>query len=188
MTSLAVLGRAAALAVIVAGSFSVPLRAQEISEAHLTAAREAIAAINATDRYDNILPGLAERLKAQFIQASPNFQEQISAAVDEQALALASRRADLEREAATIYAKSFTQEELQAISAFYATEAGKKLLSNGPLVARELTRAVEIWANGISRDLTNQSTEKLRGVIDAEALQAPAADAGQPAAGAQPQQ
>ncbi len=181
MTSFAVLGRAAALAVIVTGSLAMPLRAQEISEEHLDAARDAIAAINATDRYDNILPGLAERLKAQFIQASPNFQEQISTVVDEQALALAPRRADLEREAATIYSKAFTQDELKAISAFYATEAGKKLLSNGPLVTRELAKATEIWANGISRDLANQSAEKLRGIIDADAAQPPAVDAaGQP--------
>jgi hypothetical protein len=185
MSKFAVLGRATALAVVVAGSFALPVRAQEIPEAHLDAARAAITAINATDRYDNILPGLAERLKAQFIQATPNFQEQISQVVDEQALALASRRADLEREAATIYAKAFTQEELQSISAFYATEAGKKLLSTGPLVARELTKAAEIWANGISRDLTNQSTAELRDIIDADAVQAPAADVGAPA---QPQQ
>ncbi|HEX2148540.1 MAG TPA: DUF2059 domain-containing protein [Pseudorhizobium sp.] len=184
MTKFAVLGHATALAVIVA-SLALPVRAQEISEAHLQAARDAISSINATERYDNILPGLAERLKAQFIQATPNFQEQISQVVDEQALALATRRADLEREAATIYAKAFTQEELQSISAFYATEAGKKLLSTGPLVARELTRAAEIWANGISRDLTSQSTEKLRDIIDADAVQAPAADVGAPA---QPQQ
>ncbi|HEV7434281.1 MAG TPA: DUF2059 domain-containing protein [Pseudorhizobium sp.] len=185
MTNFAVLGRATALAVMIAASTTLPVRAQEISEAHLDAARDAVAAINATDRYDNILPGLAERLKAQFIQATPNFQEQISQVVDEQALALASRRADLEREAATIYARAFTQEELQSISAFYATEAGKKLLSTGPLVARELTRAAEIWANGISRDLTNQSTEELRDILDADAIQAPAADGGAPA---QPQQ
>ncbi|HEX5935478.1 MAG TPA: DUF2059 domain-containing protein [Pseudorhizobium sp.] len=182
MTKFAVLGRATALALIVAGGLSLPVRAQEIAEAHLDAARAAIAAINATDRYDNILPGLAERLKGQYIQANPNFQEQIGQVVDEQALALAPRRADLEREAATIYAKAFTQEELQAITAFYGTEAGKKLLSTGPLVARELTKAVEIWANGISRDLTNQSTEKLRDVIDANPIEAPAAEVEAPAA------
>lgn len=185
MSKFAVLGRATALAVIVASSMALPVGAQQISEAHLNAARDAIAAINATDRYDNILPGLAERLKAQYIQASPNFQEQIGQVVDEQALALASRRADLEREAATIYAKAFTQEELQAISAFYATEAGKKLLSTGPLVARELTKAAEIWANGISRDLTNQSTQELRDVVDAGAVEAPAANVGAPAQGQQ---
>ncbi|MCJ8518149.1 hypothetical protein ABID21_000956 [Pseudorhizobium tarimense] len=181
MTKFAIFGRATALAVIVAGSLSLPVRAQEIPEAHLNAARDAIAAINATDRYDNILPGLAERLKAQYIQANPNFQQQIGQVVDEQALALAARRSDLEREAATIYAKAFTQEELQAISAFYATEAGKKLLSTGPLVARELTKAAEIWANGISRDLTNQSSEQLRTIIDANPVEAPAAEIEAPA-------
>ncbi len=183
MTKFAGFRRAAALAVLVAGSMAAPLQAQEISEEHLAAAREAIASINATDRYDNILPGLAEGLKAQFIQASPNFQEQISAAVDEQALELAPRRADLEREAATIYAKAFTLDELKAISSFYATEAGKKLLTNGPLVSRELAKAAEIWANGISRDLNNQSTAALRDIIDAvPAEMPPAAEGGAPAA------
>ncbi len=182
MTKFAGFRRAAALAVIVAGSMAAPLQAQEISEEHLAAAREAIASINATDRYDNILPGLAEGLKAQFIQASPNFQEQISAAVDQQALELAPRRADLEREAATIYAKAFTLDELKAISSFYATEAGKKLLTNGPLVSRELAKAAEIWANGISRDLNNQSTAALRDIIDAvPAEMPPAAEGGAPA-------
>jgi hypothetical protein len=186
MVRFAVFGRAAAVAVLLAGAFSLPVRAQEVSEEHLAAARDALASINATDRYDNILPSLAERLKAEFIQASPNFQEQISAGVDEVALSLASRRADLEREAATIYAKTFTLEELKAISGFYASEAGKKLLTNGPLVSRELGKAAEIWANGISRDLTAQSTQKLRGVIDATPVQAPTVEAppaeGQPAA------
>lgn len=176
MIRFAVLGRAAAVAILFSGAFTVSARAQEVSEAQLAAARDAIAALNVTDRYDNILPNLAERLKAQFIQASPNFQSQISNVVDEQALVLAPRRADLEKEAATIYAKSFSVDELKSISTFFNTEAGKKLLTNQPLVSRELTRAAEIWANGISRDLTNQSSEKLRGIIDANPITPPVVD------------
>lgn len=176
MIRFAVLGRAAALAILVSGALTVSARAQEVSEAQLAAAREAIASLNVTDRYDNILPNLAERLKAQFIQASPNFQEQISNVVDEQALALAPRRADLEKEAASIYAKSFSAEELKAIATFFNTDTGKKLLNTQPLVTRELVKAAEIWANGISRDLTNQSTGKLRGIIDAAQIPAPVVD------------
>jgi len=176
MIRFAVLGRAAAVAILFSGAFTVSARAQEVSEAQLAAARDAIAALNVTDRYDNILPNLAERLKAQFIQASPNFQGQISNVVDEQALVLAPRRADLEKEAATIYAKSFSVDELKSISTFFNTEAGKKLLTNQPLVSRELTKAAEIWANGISRDLTNQSSEKLRGIIDANPIKPPVVD------------
>jgi hypothetical protein len=176
MINYAVLGRAAALAVLLSGAMTMSARAQEVSEAQMAAARDAIASLNVTDMYDNILPNLAERLKGQFIQASPNFQSQISSVVDQQALALAPRRADLEKEAATIYAKTFTVDELKAMSAFFNTEGGKKLLANQPLVSREMTKAAQIWANGISRDLTNQSTEKLRGVIDAKPIQAPVVD------------
>jgi uncharacterized protein len=186
MIRFAVLGRAAALAILFSGAFTVSARAQDVSEAQLAAAREAIAAINVTDPYDNILPNLAERLKAQFIQASPNFQTQIAAVVDEQALALAPRRADLEKEAATIYAKSFSIDELKSIATFFNTEAGKKLLTNQPLIAREMSRAAQIWANGISRDLTAQSSEKLRGIIDATPIQAPVVDTAAPAPAAAP--
>jgi hypothetical protein len=177
MINSAVLGRVFALAFLLTGSAAIQAQAQEIPEAQLAAARDAITALNVTDRYDNILPTLSERLKAQFIQASPNFQNQISAIVDEQALALAPRRADLEKEAASIYAKSFTADELKTISTFFNTEAGKKLLTSTPLVSRELARAAEIWTNGISRDLSAKSTEKLRGVIDANPIQMPAAEA-----------
>ncbi len=176
MINHAVFGRAAALAVLLTGAMTFSAQAQEVSDAQLAAARDAITALKATDVYDNILPAVAERLKGQFIQASPNFQTQISSVVDQQALALASRRADLEKEAATIYAKSFTAEELKSISTFFNTETGKKLLTNQPLVSRELGKAAQIWANGISRDLTNQSTAKLKGVIDSTPVQAPAVD------------
>ncbi|RWX75514.1 DUF2059 domain-containing protein [Neorhizobium lilium] len=172
----AVFGRAAALAILLSGAMTMSAHAQEVSDAQIAAARDAIAALKATDLYDNILPTVAERLKGQFIQASPNYQTQISSVVDAQALALAPRRADLEKEAATIYAKSFTTEELKAISTFFNTETGKKLLTNQPLVSRELGKAVQIWANGISRDLTNQSTAKLKGIIDSTPVQAPVAD------------
>jgi len=186
MIRFAVLGRAAALAILFSGAFTVSARAQDVSEAQLAAARDAIAAVNVTDQYDNILPNLAERLKAQFIQASPNFQTQIASVVDEQALALAARRADLEKEAASIYAKSFSIDELKSISTFFNTEAGKKLLTNQPLISRELSRAAQIWANGISRDLTAQSSEKLRGIIDATPIQAPVVDTAAPAQAAAP--
>ncbi len=177
MTNFAVFGRAAALAMLVSGATTLSANAQEVTDAQLAAAREAISSLKVTDLYDSILPSVAERLKGQYIQASPNFQNQISSVVDAQALALAPRRADLEKEAATIYAKTFTVEELRSISTFFNTETGKKLLTNQPLVTRELGKAAQIWANGISRDLTNQSTDKLKGIIDATPVQAPAAEA-----------
>ncbi len=173
----AVLGRAAALAILLSGAMAgATAQAQEIPAAHLKAARDVISALKATERYDAILPGLAERLKSEYITASPNFQDQISKTVDAQALALAPRRADLEKEVATIFARSFTADELKAISAFYSSDVGQKYLKTLPLVQRESVRAAQIWANGVSRDLTTGSTEKLRGTIDAAPIAPPVAE------------
>jgi uncharacterized protein len=156
--------------------------AQELSEEHRQAAREAIRALGATDQFDQILPRAADQLKSTLIQATPNYEEAISATVDEVAITLAGRRSDLEREAAAIYARNFTQEELSAIAEFYTSAAGQKLLENGSIVTRELLRAAEIWANGVARDLAAESDSALEARLGANAPSledvAPAAEEG----------
>lgn len=152
----------AGLVLAAAVAVGAPALAQEISESHLAAAREAITALQATEQFDAILPATAAQLKQTLIQQTPDLQQQIDETVNEVALSLAARRGDLEREAASVYAKNFTEEELKAITEFYNSEAGKKLLENGPLVTREVLKAVEIWSNGISRDMSQQVAEKLQ--------------------------
>jgi hypothetical protein len=90
-----------------------------------------------------------------------DLQEVISATVDEEALKIVPRRGDLEREAAQIYAKSFTKDELTAIADFYNSPAGRKLIETGPLVTRELVKSADIWASGVARDLANNVGEAL---------------------------
>ncbi|NEJ74118.1 DUF2059 domain-containing protein [Rhizobium phaseoli] len=184
MMNIAGLGRLAAATVVLSGlAFGSAVKAQEVSEDQLKASRAAIDAIGATAQFDNILPGLAERLKAGLIQDSPNYQDIISSTVDAQALALAPRRGDLEKEAALTYAKTFTADELKAIAEFYNSDVGKKLLRDGPVASRETAKAADIWAQGISRDLEKQSNTELSKVIKAPpaATESPVAPAPAPA-------
>lgn len=136
-------------------------QAQEIAASHLAAARSAIAAIKATDQFDIVLLQAADSLKSELIQKNPDLLDLISQTVDETVLSLASRRGDLETEAASLYAKAFSEDELKAISAFYTSEAGKKLLSDGPIVTRELIKSADIWSKGLARDLAEQVAAKL---------------------------
>ena len=161
---------------------SLPASAQDISADHLKAARAAVAAIGATDPFDEILPEAAAGLKQQLINKNPDMQEIISTTVDEKALALAPRRTDLEKEAATAYAKNFSIEDLNAIAAFYNSETGKKLLENGPVVLRDVSKAAQIWQNGVARDLAVEVGKSLDAIIAAQPKQAaPATTDEQPA-------
>lgn len=135
---------------------------QDISESHLKAAREAITAIQATDRFDEILPGTAEQLKTQLITNNPNLDQEITKIVEDETLKLIPRRADLEAEIARAYAAAFSEDELKAIAEFYHTEAGKKLLDTGPIVTREVNKSAEVWARGVERDLSQSVVDRMK--------------------------
>ena len=169
MIKFAGFGRTLAVTLIVSAGLAGAAKAQDVTDEQIKTARAAIDAIGATGSFDNILPSLAMRAKAALIQASPSHEAEINATGDEQALALAPRRADLEKEAATIYAKTFTQDELKAIADFYGSAVGKKLLADGPIATREVMKAAEIWAAGVDRDLRTESGKKLDSMLGAPA-------------------
>ena len=177
MLKFAAFGRVAAAALIVSSfGFATVSRAAEVTDEQLKAAYAAIKATGATVPFDSILPNIAEQMKAGFIQASPNYQDIISSTVDAEALALAARRGDLEKESATIYAKTFTTDELNAIANFFNSDVGKKFLKDVPLANRELFKAADIWSAGIQRDLSKSAGDKLEKIIGEKikAGQAPA--------------
>ena len=153
---------AAAALLLAAQPFVQTATAQTISESHEAAAREALAASGASQPFDDILLRLGARVKDQLVNARPELADQIGPMVDEETIKLAPRRGDLEREAAQIYARTFTEEELKRIAEFYGSSAGKKILSDGPVVARELTKASRVWTAGVQRDLQRASQEGLK--------------------------
>jgi hypothetical protein len=174
--------RLAALAGAVAFlAVAQPAFAQDIAESHVAAARAAIGALGATAEFDVILPQAAQALKTELIQKNPDMQADIISVVDQTALSLAARRGDLEREAGLAYARVFTEAQLNEIAAFYQSETGKKLISDGAIVMREVYRAAEIWQNGVARDLAQQVAAELQKKFEANkpAGEEPAAPAQQ---------
>lgn len=145
--------------------------AQEVTPSHLAAARAALSAVKITDQFDSILPSGAQALKQEMIQKDPNLEELIVKTVDEKTLELAKRRADLENEAAAVYARSFNEQELNEIAAFYKSPTGVKLLDQGGRVTREVMQAAEIWQRGVARDLAQSVSQ----AFEAAAPRSPAA-------------
>lgn len=155
-------GRKAVLAAAFLPALLGSAWAQEIAESHLNAARAAITAIKATDQFDTILPRAAETLREELLRKDPNLVDQINTVVNDKTVLLAGRRADLETESARAYARVFTEVELNGITEFYTTPAGQKLLSDGPIVVRELIKAANIWQEGIARDLAVEVGKELQ--------------------------
>lgn len=136
--------------------------AQELTAEHLAAARTTIATTNATKKLNDILPSAVARISGQLISNRPDIEAEITTIVNATAIELAARRGDLEKEAAKIYARVFSQEELVQIGKFFGTETGKKFLNELPIIVREVDKAARVWGTGINRDLSQKVTEKLK--------------------------
>ena len=137
-------------------------QAQDYSESHLDAAKKVMEASGATTQLDVILPEMAQAAKTGLISTRPDKEVEISETVDNTAIELAPRRGDLENEIAQVYAKLFTEKELNAIYEFYNSDAGKKLLSESPILFREIDKAAKVWRVGLGRDLQEAVRTKLK--------------------------
>jgi len=151
-----------AASMFVAGSLGPSAYAQELSDAHLSAAKKAIITTNATSKLNDILPTAAARLTGQLIGNRPDIETEITIIVNETAIELAPRRGDLEKEVVKIYARIFSEDELSTIDSFFSTKAGEKFLTELPLVVREIEKASRVWATGINRDLSQKVLENMK--------------------------
>ncbi|MET3560280.1 hypothetical protein ABID39_000972 [Bartonella japonica] len=140
--------------------------AQGVSDQHLDSARKAIRVIHATDQFDNFLSNAARDLKDELISDDPNLATAISDIVDKQALALARRRSDLEKEIAHVYAKYFTQKELDTITEFYSSDTGKKFLTEVPNIARDSYSTFDVWRSSLMQDLIKNVRKEMSETLD----------------------
>lgn len=154
--------RAAALALGLAIGFAGVARADEVTPAHLAAARDAIDAAKNFKGFDNLLPLLAQQTQNRLIRLRPDQHQLISQVVDQTSLDLASRRVDLDNDVARIMAKYFTQEELEQIAAFYKTPAGIKFADLLPKVSSEALQTVKGWSDRVGEELYEKSVAELK--------------------------
>jgi hypothetical protein len=157
-----ILLRAAVLGWAVTALLNLPASAEEITPSHLAAALETVASAKAARGFDNVLPLLSEKTQDQLIRLRPDLYKQISDVVAQVALKLAARRSDLDSDIARIWAKSFTEDELKSITAFYKSPAGAKFVDVGPKVIGDSLQAVKGWSARVGEELLEKSKEELK--------------------------
>lgn len=136
--------------------------AQELSASHVAVALEVVKSAGATRGFDNVLPILASQVTDRLIRVRPDLHKEIGVAVEAVAIKLAVRRAELDNDVARIWAKFFTEEELQALLQFYQSAAGKKFSEVGPQMIAESYQAVDRWSTRVGEELLEKTREELR--------------------------
>ncbi|MTH96807.1 DUF2059 domain-containing protein [Roseibium sp. RKSG952] len=147
---------------VAAGLSAGPLMAQEtFSDSHLAAARSVVQATKGLTTFDDILPLLAEQTRTLFIQADPSRTEEVVEVTTDVALALAPRRAELNQLVYEVWARRFTEEELNQLAEFYQSPLGTKLAENGPTLTALAIGAARQWQDTISTEMVSRVREEL---------------------------
>jgi hypothetical protein len=136
--------------------------AQEISESHLAAAERAMVAAPQIGNFDDILPFLSVQVQNRLIRDRPDLFAEIAAAVEVAALKLTARRADLNNDVARIWARAFSEEELDQIATFFASPAGEKYKELAPTIGEDILKVSQGWMNRVNEELLDRTREELK--------------------------
>ena len=162
MTSFRNLIRAGLVALSMACLSPIGALAQEFTESHLAAARAAVGSSPLSANFDSILPTLVQRVQDRLIAVRPDLHESVAETVQAVALRLVARRSDLDKAAALLWARAFTEDELVAINEFYSSAVGKKFLTLGAEINSSMRQARENWQSRVGEELLDKTREDLK--------------------------
>ena len=130
------------------------LRAQELDEnpspEKMTAAVETVKAYRAAAGFEAVLESISLSTKNVFIRNNPDLEKDINEVTDLVMQEFAASRGLLEESIAFLWARRFSEEELNQITEFYKSDIGAKLAIETPFLISETFRTVDVFRAEIS--------------------------------------
>ena len=151
--------------VVVAGVLLLALSAapaQTPSPDAMAAARSLVVTMKQADQYRALLPEILLTLKPQLTQDRPEIERDYEAMTPVIVDAFAPYVQQMVDQLATVYANSFSVDELKQIEAFYKQPVGQKLLSKDAALEQAATQIGEDGGRKAADDLRTRLTQALR--------------------------
>jgi uncharacterized protein len=139
-----------------------PAVAQAPAPEALAAARELVAASHAADNFKLLLPLLMQQLKPAIVQNRADVARDYDAMVPQLIEGMNKRTDAFVEGIATIYARTFTVDELRQVTAFYLGPVGQKLVEKMPTIAQESAAMGQRFGQEIAGELRDRMIEELR--------------------------
>jgi len=137
-------------------------RAQTPSPEAMAAARELVTTLKLSDQYKALLPVILLGLKPALTQDRPEIERDYDAMMPAVADAYTPYYNAMVDSIATVYANSFSVDELRQIEAFYRQPVGQKFLDKSQAIRRQSVQIGEDTSRKAAEDLRASLTQLLR--------------------------
>lgn len=138
------------------------VQAQTPSAEAMTAARALVTTLKLSDQYKALLPVILLSIKPGLTQDRPELEQDYNQLMPGIADAYTPYYNSMVDAAATIYATTFTAEELREIEAFYRGPAGQKLLQKSPGITEQVAQVGRDGGRKAADDLKGRLSEAMR--------------------------
>ena len=128
----------------------------------LAAARELVSTMNLTEQFKVLMPAIMKGLKPAIVQNRSNVERDYDAMTPVLLDGFQARLGELSEAVAIIYAGNFSPDDLHALTAFYQSPTGRKLLQKTPEVATQTMAAGQKFGQSVAADMRQRMIEELR--------------------------
>jgi uncharacterized protein len=153
--------RAAAVAFGLAMSIGLA-SAQQPPPRALALAKELIVLKGSTQLWDAVVPGVIEQAKGVFLQTNPALSKELNDVATRLRAEYAPRSSQLSDQVAELYAKTFTEQELKDVLAFYKSPLGKKIINEEPKILDDGFQRIQQWTNKFSEEVMGRMRAEMK--------------------------
>jgi hypothetical protein len=135
---------------------------EDFSASHLAAAQDVIDLTRSDRAFDDILPRLAQQTQNVFTRSNPSLTREIEETVMDVALEMAGRRVELSRTIQLVWARRFSEAELDQLIEFFSSDLGQKFTELTPVITALSLGAARQWEEELSELMVRRTRERLR--------------------------
>lgn len=135
---------------------------ENFSPSHLRKAQQIIDLTRSDAGFDEILPLVADQTMALFIRSNPALTAEIEDVTTATAIQMAQRRRELNNILQRIWARRFTEAQLDELIAFFSSDLGRQLTEELPTITALSIGASKQWGDQLSSEMVTEVREELR--------------------------
>ncbi len=121
--------------------------------ASLAAAKELLSALGSDKQLEAMVPMMMQNMRQLIIQQKPGAQKELDEAFKVLEAKFSARRSELIDEVAVTYAAMVPIDDMKAMTAFFASPAGKRFVSMQPELMRQSMVVGQRWGEKLGREV-----------------------------------
>lgn len=129
---------------------------------HIAKARRLILATGISRSFQIIIPEFMEQIGNSLTQSRPDLVPDMNAVLDHLRPEFDRQSDEMIDQSARIYATLLSEKDIDAVNAFFDSEAGKKYVGAQPLFLNQLVSGMQAWQQKISIIMMSRVREEMK--------------------------